>query len=315
MSKVIGILLIVLSSTVGAAQTVDPPCKPVPKPDWERDGLLGRVSRVRTFKTWSNKGTPELEEEASYDAIGNQITRRNLPIDPAGTIVVEFGCDSSNRIAEIRYKKVTDASFRRTVYTYDENGRDREQAEYFADGTLEGLTTYSYDHKGNQTEEISKRHVHPQHFSPMRYDVYVTTRTTYEYDNKGNKIKEFHFSPNGSLHSTWLFRYDARNLLIKELRFDKIGRLEREFVFKYDKGGWLREEWEYHNFCYEKNGDMCRGVVNSGNAWFYYLTKLTYGYDRIGNWIRQREFSMGGEKNTRRFKLEHTLSRLISYYR
>jgi hypothetical protein len=72
MSNLFGILLMVLSSTVGAAQTVDPPCKPVTKPDWERDGLRGRVSRVRTFKTWSNRGTRELEEEATYDSIGNQ---------------------------------------------------------------------------------------------------------------------------------------------------------------------------------------------------------------------------------------------------
>lgn len=317
MSKVIGILLIVFSSTVGAAQTVDPPCKPVQKPDWERDGLRGRVSRVRTFKTWFSRGALELEEEATYDSIGNQTSWKNhnyLPSDPKDKLVVEYGCDSSNRIAEIRYKRIKDTSFRRTVYTYDENGRDREQAEYFADGTLESLVTYSYDHEGHRTEEILKQQVHPEHFTPKRYDVYVTTRTTYEYDDKGNKIKEFHFSPDGSLYARWIFRYDGRKLLIGELRFDKIGRLESEFTFKYDRKGRLREEWDYQNFCYERNGEMCKGIINSGNARFYYLTKTAYEYDRIGNWITQRQFSMGGEKKTRRFELDHTLTRLISYY-
>ena len=316
MSNVIPILLIFLSATLGVAQTVDPPCKPIQKPDWERDGLLGRVSTVRTFKTWFNQRTRRLEEEASYDSTGNRTTWKNpsyLPLDPKDQTVVEFGCDSSNRVGEIRFKRVKDAAFRRTVYTYDENGRDREWSRYFADGTLETLTTYSYDRNGNRTEEITKQQVHPEHFRPKRNDIYVTTRTTYEYDNKGNKIKEFHFSPNGSLYSTWLFRYDARSLLIKELRFDKIGRPENELIYKYDKNGRLREEWEYQNFCYE-NGEMCKGVVNSGTATFYYLTKITYEYDRIGNWIRQRQFSMGGEKNTRRFKLDHTLSRQISYH-
>lgn len=317
MLKVIGILLIVLNSTVGAAQIVDPPCEPVQKSDWEKDGLRGRVRTVRTFKAWSSKGIPELEEEANYDSIGNQTSWKNpnyLPLDPKDKLVVEYACDSSNRIAEIRYRRITDASFRRTVYTYDENGRDREQAEYFADGILESLVTYFYNDKGNRTEELTKEQVHPEHFRPMRYDVYVTTRTTYEYNNQGNKIKESHFSPDGSPYSTWLFRYDARNRLVNELRFDKIGRAQSEFIFKYDKKGRRREEWDYQNFCYERNGEMCKGIIDSGNAKFYYLTKTTYEYDRNGNWSTQRQFSMGGEKNTPRFELDHTLTRLISYY-
>jgi hypothetical protein len=317
MSNVICTLLIILSATVCTAQTLDPPCKPVPKPDWEGDSLRGRVRTVRTFKRWSNKRAPELEEEVSYDSSGNQTSWKNtnyLPLDPEDRLVVEYGCDSSNRIAEIRYKRIKDAAFRRTVYTYDENGRDREEANYFADGTLENLLTYSYDGKGNRTEEIVKQQVHPEHFTPMRYDVYVTTRTTYEYDDKGNKIKELHFSPDGSLYSTWLFRYDFRNLVINEQRIDKIGRLESEFIYKYDKNRRLREEWDYQNFCYERNGEMCKGVVESGSGKFYYLTKTTYEYDRAGNWITKRQFSMGGEKKTRRFEPDHTLSRIISYY-
>lgn len=79
--------------------------------------------------------------------------------------------------------------------------------------------------------------------------------------------------------------------------------------------GRLREEWEYQNFCYERNGEMCKGVIDSGNAKFYYLTKTTYEYDRNGNWTTQRQFSMNGEENTPRFELDHTLTRLISYYR
>ena len=178
MRRITGTVLIVLWSTLLGAQTIDPPCKPAQQTDWERDGLRGHVKAIRTFKTWFRqdqetklitKGTPELEEEASYNSKGIQISGKNtnyLPVDPNDRVIVEYGCDSSNRIAEIRYKHLKESSFRRTVYSFDEKGRDREQAEYFADGTLERLETYSYDDNGNRIEVIAKQQVHPEHFSP-----------------------------------------------------------------------------------------------------------------------------------------------------
>ena len=308
------------------AQTADPPCKPARKPDWQRDELHGRVRLVRTFKTWFRKnqesgliakGKPELEEEASYDSKGGQINWKNtnyLPIDSADKLIVEYGCDDRNRLAEIRYKRSSESSFRRTVYIYDEKGRDKEQAEYFADGTLERLESYAYDDRGNRIEEIAKQQVHPEHFRPKRYDVYVTTKRTFEYDASRNKTKEIFFSPDGSLYATWLFSYDTQNRLIKETHIDKIGRLDNQFIYRYDRNGRLGEEWHYANFCLERNGQFCEGVVNSGDGIFYYLTKTNYQYDRAGNWTKQGQFSMGGERKTLRFEPDHILSRQIYYY-
>jgi hypothetical protein len=326
MRIVVSTMLLVLSTSLANAQTIDPPCKPPQQSDWEMNDLRGRIKSVRTFKTWFapdrktgivRKGTPELEEEATYDPKGNAITWKNtnyLPLDPADKVIVEYGCDSANRIAEIRHKRVSESLFRRTVYGYDEKGRNREHAEYFADGTLERLETYAYDDKGNRIEEIAKQQIHPEHFIPKRYDVYVTTRSTFEYDSSGNKTKEIHFSGDGSLYATWLYRFDANKRLLKETRIDKIGRVEDEFVYQYDLKGRLVEEKHYANFCYQGDGQMCEGSVYSGDAMFYYLTKTTYEYDEIGNWIQQKQFSMGGEKKTGSFEPDHILSRRISYY-
>src|SRR4030095_14149844 len=178
---------------------------------------------VRTFKSWSG-GRRELDEEASYGLDGKQIKWRNtsyLPLDPGDELVFEYDCDSSNRITEIRYKRLKDSSFRKTVYRYDDKGRQFEHAEYFSDGTLERLETYFYDDNGNRIEEIAKQQVHPEHFTPKRFDVYLSTKTTYEYDSKRNKIKETHFSPDGSLYATWTFRFDLKKRLTKEMRIDK----------------------------------------------------------------------------------------------
>lgn len=258
----------------------------------------------------------ELEEEAGYDFHGNRIYWRNvnyLPLDPADKVIVEYVCEG-RRIAEVKYKRSTESSFRKTVYRYDQKGRDIEQAEFFPDGTLERLESYSYDNGSNRIEVIAKQQVHPEHFNPKRYDVYVTTKTTFEYDRNQNKTKEFFFSPDGSRYATWLFLYDTKNRLIKETHIDKIGQLDDQFIYRYNRKGQLNEEWHYANFCVERNGQMCKGRVNSGDGVFYYLTKTIYQYDRVGNWIHQQQYSMGGDNKILRFEPDHVLARQISYY-
>ena len=126
--------------------------------------------------------------------------------------------------------------------------------------------------------------------------------------------KQTQFSADGSPHTTWLFRLDDKKRLIKKTRIDKAGRFVDEVIYRYNRKGHLLEERDYANFCYQRDGQMCKGVVYSGDAMFYYLTKTAYEYDRLGNWTRQKQFSMGGEENTGRFEPDHILSRQILYY-
>ena len=266
---------------------------------------------AQTFKIWFTKdeqtgklirGKPQLEREP-----------RSLPPDPNDEMVVEYECDGPTRIKEIRYRRMKDPSFKKTVYEYNINGLKTERADYFADGTLDRLEKYGYDENGNVTEEISKQHVHPVHFNPKRYDVYVTTRRTFGYDNKRNKTSELHYRPDGSFYAKWVFEYDSRNNLIKDTRIDNLGRLEHQYFYKYDRHNRLVEEKQYDNFCITRNNEFCKGVVNSGEGVFYYLTKTIYEYDRRGNWVRQRQYSMGGESGSQQYKPDHILIRRITY--
>ena len=323
----IRMLVLIFWATLGIAQTPVPSCVPVetdgkPKLD---DGLRGRVKVVRTFKIMFRKDqqtgklireNPKLEYEATYDAKGNQTNWHSpnyLPYDPNNKLIVEYECDGPTRIKEIRYRGSNEPSFRKTVYSYDDNGRKLERAQYFADGTLDRLEKYSYDAEGNVREEISKQHVHPEHFIPKRYDVYVTTKRTFEYDSKRNKTSETDYRPDGSLYATLVFQYDANNNLIKNTRRDNRGRLQEQYIYKYDRQNRLTEEKHYNNFCYERNGEMCKGTVYSADGMFYYLTKMTYEYDRRGNWVRQRQFSMGGDDNPNSYQPDEILIRQIIY--
>ena len=317
-------ILILLTLTT-AAQSIGPKCAPVDKPDWELDGLRGRVKSVRTYKAWFYGGKNglkaerkrELEEEVSYDPKGNQTKWRNvnyLPADPKDRFTAGYTCDAHNRISEARYTRANGSLAKRITYVYDERGREKERADYSPDGTLERKETYTYDDKGNLIEEVDKQQVHPEHYVPKRYDVYVTTKVTLKYDDKGNKVEEKHFYPDGSLYASWVYGYDLNNRMIKSTRFDKEGRPEDQVTYKYDDAGKLIEEVNYANFCYHRDGRMCEGSVNSGDGVFYYATKVIYEYDPQGNWIKQSEFSMGGEKKQSAYEPETVLYREISYY-
>jgi hypothetical protein len=284
------------------------------------------VKSIRTYKSWFTKDEktgmkverkPELEEEVFYDTKGNQTKGRNvnyLPADPKDRLTANYTCDAKGRISEIRYLSADGSLAKRITYEYDEKGRERERADYFSDGILERKETYSYDDEGNLIEEIEKQQVHPEHFNPKRYDVYVITKTTHKYDDKGNKIADILFFPDGSLSATWTYSYDSNNQMVKHTRIDKEGRLQDQYIYKYDDDGKLVEEIHYANFCYHQDGRMCEGSVNSGDGIFYYVTKTTYEYDRQGNWIKKPEFSMGGEKNKGFYEPQTVLYRKISYY-
>jgi hypothetical protein len=237
-----------------------------------------------------------------------------LPLDPNDEHIVEYECDGPTRIKEIRYRRKKDPSFKKTVWAYHD-GIKTERADYFADGTFEKSEKYGYDEKGNLIEEIFKQQVHPEHFSPKKHDVYITTKRTFGYDGQSNRTSETHYRPDGSLYAIWMFKYDSRNRLVKDTRKDNLGRLQDQYFYKYDSHNRLVEEKHYANFCITRNNEFCKGTLNSGDGVFYYLTKITYEYDRRGNWVKQRHFAMGGQSGSQVYQPVHMLIRRIIYYK
>ena len=184
-------------------------------------------------------------------------------------------------------------------------------------GTSAGDETtvrYVCGDNGKAIEEIVTTRVHPEHFRPERYDVYVTTKRTYRYDARGNKIEEKHFYPNGSLYGTWFFTYDPNDRLIKETRMDRLGRLQDQDFYEYHADGRPLNHVSFTNSCITRAGDFCKGYISSGDGFFYYATKSQFQYDSQGNWIKQTDWHMEGEVKKPKWVLTTIFDREITYY-
>ena len=182
--------------------------------------------------------------------------------------------------------------------------------------SADDATTVRYvcGENGKAIEEIVTTHVHPEHFSPRRYDVYITTRGTYRYDTRGNKIEEKHFHANGSIYATWFFTYDSNDRVIKETRMDQLGRIEDQSFYEYHPDGRPLIRVNFTNSCITQAGEFCKGNISSGDAFFSYATKTKYQYDSQGNWIKQTDWHMDGEVKKPKWAFNSIFEREITYY-
>ena len=185
----------------------------------------------------------------------------------------------------------------------------------YGGGAEVSTVQYVCDKAGNVIEETTTTQVHPEHFTPKRYDVYVTTKAAYKYDARRNMIEEKHFSQNGAVSITWFYNYDEQDRLIKKSRLDNLGRLEDQSFYEYHANGSLLVELEFHNFCITRDGEFCKGNISSGDGFFHYATKIKYDYDSQGNWVKQTELHMDGELKRPTWQFNKIVEREITYYR
>ena len=302
--KLLAAILVALSyASIVPGQSPVSTCEPPRISERIRDDFKGPIKVIRTFETWFvvsektgrlEKQPRKLERESKFDP----------PEDGVGMgvgVSLNFGGEITGEVEVIN--------------VCGDNGKLKEQRITAKDGSLYQRTTYAYDDAGNMTEEVHTQQVHPQHFRPMRYDVYVTTKTTYKYDARGNKIEEKRSSPNGALYSTHFYNYDARDLLIKETHIDKLGRIEEQSFYEYHADGRPLTEINFNNHCITRAGDFCKGNISSGDGFFSYATKTKYQYDSQGNWIKQTEWHMDGELKNPVWFYNKITEREITYYR
>ena len=160
--------------------------------------------------------------------------------------------------------------------------------------------------------------MHTSHLQPLipnRDDSYSTSKRTYRYDARGNKIEEKEFHADGVLYSTWFFSYDSNDKMIKETYLDKLGRLERQVFYEYHADGRKLEEIYFGNSCPARETDSCKGYISSGDGFFTHALKTKYRYDSQGNWIKQTEWYMDGERKKSVWELSEIVEREITYHR
>jgi hypothetical protein len=316
--KLVAALLISLScAAIINAQT----CEPPEITDWARDEVKGPVKTSKTFATTFvvSKKTGRLEKrrrllqrEAEYDAKGNRdggdggIT---FSVPPGMEFTgARYVCANNGKLKELRFVAKDGSTYPRTTYVYDEKGRTTEETYLYQDGSLEVKTTYVYDDAGNVIEEVRKSHI-------QTLNSYLTTKHTYRYDARGNKIEAREFSGDGVLYNTWFFSYDSNDRMIKETYRDKFGRLDRQVFHEYDADGRKLEDVYYANSCTTRETVSCKAYISTGDGFFTHAFKTKYKYDSQGNWIKQTEWYMDGERTKSVWELSEIVEREINYHR
>jgi hypothetical protein len=323
--KLVAALLISLSyASFVYAQTPVATCEPPQITDWTRDELKGQIKTIKTFETTFvvSKKTGRLEKrprllqrEAEYDADGSRDGGGITFGVPPGVEFngVRYVCTDNGKLKELRFVAKDGSTYPRSIYVYDEKGRTTEETHQYQDGSVDMKATYVYDAGGNLIETVNTSHI--QTLSRTGADSYFTSKRTYKYDARGNKIETKEFGADGVLYNTWFFTYDSNDRLIKETYLDKLGQLQRQVFYEYHADGRKLEALYFGNSCTTGETDVCKAYISSGDGLFTHAIKTKYQYDSQGNWIKQTEWYMDGERRKPVWEISEIVEREITYHR
>ncbi len=243
-----------------------------------------KFKRENTFNSRNNKigsfyETPGywLKDVWTYDGKGNELTHEHTSSSGSNHVRRKV-YDSANQLvsAETQYSGQNTNKILET-FSYDSQGLLIEKRNHIND-TLNLITKYTYDQRNNEKTEIQT-------------DVHGRTEYTfsYTYDERGNLTEE-HFDL-GMRWTRIEYVYDDDDRLIEKKRTTHDGRLEREessydqhgnqtefYEFsqssKDEKGRWTKTTWQY-----DRDQRMIRRVIERdyGSINTYDVTYNTKG--------------------------------------
>lgn len=234
----------------------------------------------------------------------------------------ETGTSANTLVTEELLYVAEGVVYRRTVYTYDDNGNLTEQVSYDFEGNEFNHYTYAYDERGNKTEEVNHgkpveirtTYVCNEHGDATQVCVYngdVLTESytyTYTYDEHGNKTEQIEYDADGSpvWRLTYEYTYDEsgritsqRESLSEDLQSD---RILHDFAYAYDESGNLKEysvcdsdgtEVRHYTYTYDENGRLTEEALR---LYGKEPEKTTYAYDEYGRKALKTDYSRDGTK-------------------
>ncbi len=170
----------------------------------------------------------------------------------------------------------------------------RSESYNNGDGTVDRISTYTYDAYGNRTRSESYNNG----------DGTTDRISTYAYDVNGNQTRsEYDSDGDGTADWTYIITYDAYgNQTRQESESDGDGMVDRIYTFTYDaNGNRTRSEYDYNGdgtadristYTYNSNGNQIRQEYDSDGDGTADSTS-TYTYDANGNRTRSEKDSDG----------------------
>lgn len=260
----------------------------VPKTDWQKEGLQGKVKSVTTeygITRYNQQGYVTSITYGGEDSF-------------SGDVVYSY--DSGNRMLVRISRNPYHEESERITNTYDATGL-----------LLKTVRNGDYEGGVDKAEYNSKK----QLIWLKTYDAELLIQAVeYIYDAAGNKTRENNYNEDMEIYSFIEFDYDDDGKLMEKRDFDNFIPDTPETVLKYNPRGWLIEEIAFYagrfdyqkRYSYDTKGNLIKEETNYGEGDFIETYTCTYTYDKQGNWISKSESSAG--------ELLEKQERVITYY-
>lgn len=292
---------------------------PQPGPTaWTQEGVSGRVKSLRIEEIHYSYTKPELEliRRVEFDASGSYLEIEEpdmLPHVSKGPQPPAFKFDAACRPIE-RIETVVSDGIVKTLFRYDEWGRQIESAGLDENGRLVYREISLFESNGRLSEQIETIQIHPGHFRPPRYDVYRNTKREFRYDRQGNQIEEINFDYGGKYFGKYVSRYDDHNRIIAVTHYDSLERPTEHTVTEYDSDGKISSRSEFRSFEYDIKNNLIAGKIKTEVGFFQFGTRYVLTYDEHGNWTEEKGFEINETNGSRTLKLDSVTYRKIKYF-
>ena len=165
--------------------------------------------------------TYEAEEReasaTSFDPAGNQTGHVNIIYDENGKNLTDWGYIQDNGVLF------------KIINKYDQSGRLTQIDYYFNGEEVSSYVTFEYDEKGNKIREVRRD-----------ADGSMEEISTFSYDDAGYLIRHDWYdwySYNGALRYYYLYEWGSEGRLVQISRHNADGTLESRTVKRYDDQG------------------------------------------------------------------------------
>lgn len=228
----------------------------------------------------------------SWDEDGNNtiITRRNPKGEQLEKTLNTF---IKNQRVEMRRFDGLDNLIDKTTYTFGTNDKVREEKAFQREAAVQYITTYTYDKNNNLLTE--------QRLNPDYKRIYTINN---KYTDKNLLQETETLNQNDQLEYSEVRTYDTKGNITSNRVFDGFadGKVLEEF--QYDKNNNLIERKEIVNqeiithqlLSYDQHNNVISEKTVGRKGMLLVDRKVSYQYDKNGNWIKKTVSSNGEEK-------------------
>lgn len=189
------------------------------------------AGRYTEYVELTKTGSLYYKIKYTYQTKEKKATISYFDKDEKPTVKKLWSYNSKGQIIEmLDYTKDNKADWR-YVYTYNTNGNRVMMESLRPDSTLYSKTTYRFDAKGNETGYL------------LETPGYANSSRKYSYDEKGNKTEEIWLDGKNEVVFRFVRLYDANGNVTEELKYKGPDKQvdKTTWKFEYDtKGNWIK---------------------------------------------------------------------------